>query len=354
VIIELPGLVDPHVHLRDLDWSHKADFASETAAAVAGGYWAVFDMPNTPPTTTTAAALQTKATRMRSAANCDWGLYYGASQHDNSDTFARIPLPIAGLKIYNNATTGDLLIEDQALRGRMFARWVSPRPIAVHAEGDTVRQILDLVRQYRRHVHFCHISTAHEIELLQAAKEARLPISVGVCPHHLYLTEDDLPALGPFGLMKPSLKTRHDRDRLWQAIDSGVVDLIESDHAPHTRAEKLGDVPPFGVPGLETTVALVLTAVHEGRVSLERAADLLGGAARRIWSLDCPPDTLTRIDLSATATISASQHVGRSGWTPFEGMRTVGRVIETRIRGVVVFDGEELLAAPGFGEDVFA
>ncbi len=256
MILRIPAMLDPHVHLRDLDWSHKATFASETGAALAGGYTAVFDMPNTPPPTVTRAALELKRASMTRQAVCDWGLYFGAS-HGNQPEYDGIGGEVCGLKIYNNQTTGTLLIEDQAERDDHYRGWNTGKPIAVHAEGETVAQILELVRRYRKQTHFCHISTQYEIELLRAAKQERLPISIGVTPHHLFLTEADLPTLGSLGWMKPTLKTAADQAALWAALSDGVVDVVESDHAPHTLAEKQSAHPPYGVPGLETTLPLL-------------------------------------------------------------------------------------------------
>ena len=255
-LIRIPGMIDPHTHLRDLDWAHKATFASETAAAIAGGYTAVFDMPNTAPSTVSEALLDDKLARVDRAAHCDWGIYFGASQADNTGEYERIAARVCGLKIYNNSTTGDLLIESSAMRERHYRAWTTSRLIAVHAEDETVANILELVRKYRQPTHFLHISSQREIELLTAAKNEGLPVTVGVCPHHLFLTEDDLQALGGFGMMKPDLKSKTDQLALWRAIRAGVVDIIESDHAPHTVAEKEADAPAYGVPGLETHPAL--------------------------------------------------------------------------------------------------
>ncbi|HKP52912.1 MAG TPA: hypothetical protein VJ183_09690 [Chloroflexia bacterium] len=348
----IPAMVDPHVHLRDLDWRHKATFRSETEAAIAGGYWAVLDMPNTPPATISPAALDTKLEAIASQAVCDWGLYYGASSSDNSADYPHVESKVCGLKIYNNPTTGDLWIDDQAIREVHFREWPGNKPIAVHAEGDTVREVLELVRKYRKRTHFCHISMAVEMEMLTAAKEAGLPVTIGVCPHHLYLTRDDEGKLGALGRMKPPLQTAADRDALWKAISMGVVDVIESDHAPHTLEEKASDNPPHGVPGLETTLPLMLLAVKEGRVAIEQVVKLVADNPRRIWGLTWPPDTYALIDMEATYVIERSRLHTACGWSPFEGMRTGGTVRETWIRGHKVYDGERVLVEPGWGRNL--
>lgn len=352
--IKIYGAIDPHTHLRDLDWSHKATFASETAAAVAGGYWAVFDMPNTAPSTITTERLKQKRLCIDQTAHCDWGLYFGASQADNTAEYASAATLSCGLKIFNNSTTGDLLIDNQPARDHHIAHWPAGHMIAVHAEEETVLDILELVRKHRKPTHFLHISTRAEIDYLTAAKEEGLPVTIGVCPHHLYLTEADLATLGGFGMMKPPLKSQDDVSALWDAIRAGIVDVIESDHAPHTYAEKTGDQPAYGVPGLETTIPLMMTAVHEGRVDLERVIAMLSTNTHRIWNLTCPPDTYTVIDLDTQYTIRNDQLHTQCGWSPFDGMTVCGKVIETWIRGQRVYDGESVLNSAGFGQSLFS
>ncbi len=352
MILRIPGMLDPHVHLRDLDWSHKATFASETAAALAGGYWAILDMPNTPPPTIDRAALDLKRASMRRQVVCDWGLYFGASQDGNETEYADCAPDVCGLKIYNNATTGTLLIEDQTLRERHYRAWPAGKPIAVHAEGETVADILKLVRLTGKFTHFCHISTKYEIDLLRAAKEEELPISIGVTPHHLYLTEADLPTIGSLGLMKPTLKTAADRDALWQAVRDGVVDVIESDHAPHTLTEKQSANPPYGVPGLETTLPLLCLAAEMRRITYDQIVELVALNPQRIFNLHPDTETYTLVDTHAQYIIKRANLRTQCGWSPFEGMRVSGRVIGVWIRGVQVYDGENVLVEAGFGRDI--
>jgi dihydroorotase-like cyclic amidohydrolase len=353
MVLRIPGMFDPHVHLRDMEWAHKATFFSETTAALAGGYWAVLDMPNTPPATIGAAALNTKLRVITRGAVCDWGLYFGASQSDNTAEYKQAIGLVCGLKMYNNATTGDLLIADQAQRARHYRSWPGSKLIAVHAEGETVGEILALVRQYRKPTHFCHISTAEEITLLRRAKADGLPISVGVTPHHLFLTEAHVRALGSLGLMKPELKTQADQDALWAAIADGLVDVVESDHAPHTLAEKQSPQPPFGVPGLETTLPLLCTAVREGRLTESRLIELVALNPQRIFGVSPDSETYTLVDLEPSYVIERDHLRTGCGWSPFEGKRVYGRVCEVWIRGRKVFDGEHVLVSPGFGSNLF-
>ncbi len=351
--IRIHGMIDPHTHLRDLDWAHKATFASETKAAIAGGYWAVFDMPNTAPSTIDNARLSNKLARINSSAHCDWGLYFGASQADNSAEYERIASRVCGLKIYNNSTTGDLFIESSAMRERHYRAWTTNRLIAVHAEGETVANIIDLVRKYRQPTHFLHISSEYEISLLTEAKRDGLPITIGVCPHHLFLSEDDLPALGAYGMMKPELKRKSDQRALWRAIRLGVVDIIESDHAPHTIEEKESKQPPFGVPGLETTLPLMMQAVKDGRLPLQKACDMVSLNVQRIWRITPLPKTYTVVDTDQSYVIEGRKLKTLCAWSPFEGMRVCGKVIEVWIRGHQVYAGETVLSEPGFGRNLF-
>ena len=352
-VIKIHGMIDPHTHLRDLDWSNKATFESETQAAIAAGFWAVFDMPNTSPSTIYEERLRDKLQRLDSGAYCDWGAYFGASQADNSDEYKRIASRVCGLKIYNNSTTGDLLIRRQTDRERHYRAWTANKPIAVHAEGETVRDILTLVRKYRQPTHFLHISSAREIDLLTGAKEDGLPVTIGICPHHLFLTRDDLSALGPYGLMKPELKSQTDQQALWRAIETGVVDIIESDHAPHTFDEKESESPPYGVPGLETSLPLMLRAVKNGRLSLERATNMLSRNVQRIWRISPLPKTYTLVDTDYSFVVERKNLRSKCGWSPFEGLRVNGKILEVWIRGHQVFDGENVLSQAGFGRNLF-
>jgi carbamoyl-phosphate synthase/aspartate carbamoyltransferase/dihydroorotase len=350
----IPGAVDPHVHLRDLEWSHKATVERETAAALAGGYWAVLDMPNTPPPATTRARLDERTAAFAGQAHCDFGLYLGADQRGNQAEYPAAAAAAVGLKMYCDQTTGDLLIGESAARREHLLAWTAatPKPVAVHAEDETLADVLALAVELRVAMHFCHVSLANEMERLREAKRDGAPVSVGVTPHHLYLTDSDATRLGPFGRVKPSLRSRADVEALWAGVIDGTVDVIESDHAPHTRAEKGSDAPPYGLPGLETTMPLMVLAMHEGRISEERLIELLATNAQRIFGLRPPSDTYTVVDADASWVVSDDALLTSPGWSPFAGMRVQGRVREVRIRGALAYDGEEVTCAPGSGRDV--
>ena len=258
--------------------------------------------------------------------------------------------------MYCDHTTGSLLLADQEQRRVHLRAWarVTDKPVAVHAEGDTLAAVLQLAREERVRVHFCHVSLATEIALLRAAKSDGLPISVGVTPHHLYLEAADRERLGGFALVKPPLKTSADREALWAAVLDGTVDTIESDHAPHTRDEKLSSEPPFGLPGLETTMPLMVTAMGERGLSETRLVELLATNAHRLFGLRPPPQTYTLVDTDAVFEIRDQDLRCSPGWSPYRGMQVRGRVREVRIRGRVAFDGQRVLAQPGDGRSVLA
>ena len=222
--------------------------------------------------------------------------------------------------------------------------------IAMHAEGQSVAVGIGLAAAYRRAVHFCHISRRDEIELIAAAKQAGLSVTCEVTPHHLFLTERDAARLGPLGDMRPRLAAQEDQDALWAHLDS-TVDCIATDHAPHTLAEKASSNPPPGIAGLETSLPLMLTAVRQGRLSLERLVELMATNPRRIFGLPTQPDTFVEIDPDARYVLANDRLHTRCGWTPFAGMAVQGLVRRVTLRSRLVYDVErpEALAKPGAG-----
>jgi carbamoyl-phosphate synthase/aspartate carbamoyltransferase/dihydroorotase len=314
------------------------------------------DMPNTPPATTSVAGLRAKKGKLTATAHCDVGAWLGASGQGplrDPDLEAADRCAI-GLKMYCDPTTGELLVADTPTRRAHLAAWrrMSRRPVAVHAEGPTLELVLDLARETGARVHFCHVSEAAEISVLRRAKADGIPVSVGVTPHHLYLTSDDATRLGGFGRVRPPLKARADVDALWAGIEDGTVDLVESDHAPHTREEKASPEPPAGMPGLETTIPLLGLAVRERRLDAERLAQLVTTGPQRMLGLTPPRGTRTIVDLDASWVVDGRQLLTAPAWSPFDGMRVWGRVREVRIRDAVAYDGERVTAEPGSGRDV--
>lgn len=347
-LIKLPGLADVHTHLRVPGGEHKEDFYTGTAAALAGGVTAVLAMPNTTPPLSTAEVMADTQGKVRQDAVCDVGLFAGASPEKIDQLATLAPLAVA-LKIYLNDTFGSLRVDEVPTLMRCFEVWPRDKLIAMHAEKQSVAVGIGLAAVYERPVHFCHISRREEIELIAAAKGRGLPITCEVAPHHLYLTADDAARLGPFGDMRPVLGSRSDVAALWEHL-ADTVDCIATDHAPHTLAEKRSAHVPPGVPGLETSLPLMLTAVAHGRLTLERLIELMATAPRRLYGLAEQLETWVEVAANEAYQIRNEAMHSKCGWTPFDGMEVVGRVVRVYLRGEKVFEDGQVLAARGSGQ----
>jgi len=343
----LPGLVDVHTHLRVPGGEHKEDFATGTAAALAGGFTTVLAMPNTTPPLSKPETLESTRKLAAKAILIDTGLFAGANP-GQLDLLAECALYTVALKIYLNDTFGPLRVDDLPTLQACFERWPANKMIAMHAEGQSVAVGIGLAAAYDRPVHFCHISRQEEIELIANAKARGLPVTAEVTPHHLFLTEEDTGELGPLADMRPRLATRSDVAALWNHIED-AIDCIATDHAPHTLSEKYDSQPPPGVPGLETSLPLMLTAVHEGRLTVERLVALMSTNPRRIFTLPEQEQTWVVVDPEATYTITNQGLHTRCGWTPFAGMAVHGQVKEVVLRGRTVYQDGRVLAEPGSG-----
>ena len=379
----LPGIIDSQVHFREPGFEHKENLESGTRAAVLGGVCTVFEMPNTSPPTTSADAFHDKLRRARGRAWADHAFFVGAS-HDNIDDLAELErLPgCSGVKIFMGSSTGTLLVPDDPSLARVLA--AGTRRCAIHAEdqdrlealkarvseGDSVemhphvrdaetaltatRRIVDLARAAGRPVHVLHISTADELPLLAAAKDIA---TAETTPNHLTLTAPQCyRELGARAQMNPPVRDRSHQDALWeQGIRGGVIDVIGSDHAPHTLEEK--DLPyprsPSGVPGTQTLLPVMLDHVHHGRLTLERLADMASATPARIYgargkgavAVGCDAD-LTIVDLGAERTIRDDWIASPAGWTPFDGKTVRGWPIMTMIRGHLAMRDDEVLGTP--------
>jgi dihydroorotase-like cyclic amidohydrolase len=336
-MITLPGLIDAHVHLRTPGQTHKEDLDTGTRAALAGGFTHVLDMPNTTPPIIDEDTLGTKLAQIQTCAHCDVSQFLGGSP-ENTETAHALADRAIGLKLYLGQTHGALYLPDLVHAIAHVRRW--PGVVAVHADGWHLAAVIGLARLYNRHVHCCHIARKTEIELLRKAKESGSPVTCEVTPHHLYLTDADARRLAALGYVKPTLGTEADRNALWANLD--VIDCVASDHAPHALWEKHAEVPPPGVPGLETTLPLMLTAVHEGRLTLDRLVALLYDGPRRIYGLSEQPRTHIEVEPGDRYTLTADALQTKCGWTPFAGMRVCGRLRRVVLRGQEVFSDGQL------------
>lgn len=343
--VTLPGLIDPHVHLREPGQSHKEDFYSGTSAALAGGYTTIVDMPNNAVPITSEKLLNQKIALASQKTVCDLGFNFG-TLGNNFDEFPAVFDKVNGLKIYLNMTTGGFIVDKSKL-AEIYKAWQSEKPIFLHAENDVSDLVLSTLRAIPRRTHICHVSGQAELEFVMKAKDEGLPITCGVTPHHLFLNDQDREKLGSFGHMKPYLKAESDRKFLWNHLDG--FDIIESDHAPHTKKEKLSDNPPFGVPGLETTLPLMLTAEAEGKITRRQLLDKLHFAPSKL--IDIIPDESTKIEVSMNEyEIKNEDLLTKAGWSPFVGKKVIGKVKKAYIHGNLVFENGNVLSAPGSGK----
>jgi dihydroorotase (multifunctional complex type) len=373
--LALPGLIDIHVHLREPGGEHKEDFMSGTRAALAGGVTTVLGMPNTTPPITDAASLEVALDLAAQKAVCDFGLYLGATC-DNIAT-ARHVQHAVGLKMYMGSSTGPLLVDRFQDQYAHLAAYPIDRIVAVHAENEEavqyfagrgqrrpplcaaleVNRAILMAQSLKRPVHICHLSTAQEIQMIKEAKQRGDPVTCEVTPHHLFLSSEIEQYLGPLGQMNPPLRSTEDIEALWDNLQ--YVDAIASDHAPHTLEEKHGASPPSGVPGLETMLPLLLTAVQQKLLSLPDLVRLTATGPAKLLGLESKgriapgyEADLVLVDPEIQWTVSGKDLLSRCGWTPFEGWRARGKVEQVYLRGQLVFADGKVLAEPGTGRRV--
>ncbi|XP_041043250.1 CAD protein isoform X1 [Carcharodon carcharias] len=351
-LIRLPGLIDVHVHLREPGGTHKEDFASGTAAALAGGITMVCAMPNTIPAITDHTSFALVQKLANAGARCDFALFLGASS-DNADVLPLMSNSAAGLKMYLNDTYSTLKMDNVSLWMEHFEKWPKHLPIVAHAEKQTVAAILMVAQLYQRPVHICHVARKEEIQIIRAAKQKGVQVTCEVAPHHLFLSEEDLERIGHGkGQVRPMLSTKEDVKALWENLD--IIDCFATDHAPHSVEEKNSNSPPPGYPGLETMLPLLLTAVSEGRLTIDDLVKRLYENPRKIFSLPVQENTYVEVDLEQEWTIPNHMQFTKSKWTPFEGKKVKGKVRRVVLRGEVAYIDGQVLVPPGYGQDVRA
>ena len=331
-MITLPGLIDAHVHLRTPGQTHKEDLSTGTLAALAGGFTSVLDMPNTSPPIVDEETLNAKLSQVQAAAHCEVRTFLGGTAH-NAESIGYLSGHAVGLKLYLGQTHGSLFLPEVKAVIAHLRHW--PGVIAVHAEGWQLAAVIGLARLFDRPLHCCHMARKSEITLVRQAKERGAQLTCEVTPHHLFLTDADTRRLGPLAHMKPALGTAADRQALWDNLD--VVDCVASDHAPHTLAEKRGTDPPPGVPGLETTLPLMLNAVHKGRLSWDRLVELLYEGPRRIYGLPEQPETIIQVAPDERHVLGDAPLYTKCEWTPFSGMTVHGRLRSVILGGKQVY-----------------
>ena len=379
----LPGLIDPHVHLRDPGDPAIETIPTGTKAAVLGGLAAVFDMPNTSPAITNADRVAWKQGYVESSSWCDIGLYVGATKANTPDLAALETLPgVCAVKVFAGSSTGDLLIEDDASLEAVMRS--GRRPVAYHSEDEYrlqarkplfhagmpyrshmewrdeecarlgTQRLMALARKTGRPAHILHVSTAAELDLLRDHRDVA---TVELLVNHLTQWAPDVyDRLGGFGVMNPPIRGKEHWEAAWAAVRDGTADTIGSDHAPHPRAAKLKPWPevPAGLTGVQTLVPVMLDHVSAGRLSLRRLVDLMCAGPARVYGvfgkgrLAAGYDAdFTLVDLKRRRRIEDDWIVTPCGWTPFAGMQVTGWPLATIIRGRVVMREDEVLGEPG-------
>jgi dihydroorotase len=378
----LPGVIDTQVHFREPGLEHKEDLASGSLSAVMGGVTAVFEMPNTNPLTTTRATFEDKIARATGRMHCDFAFFVGGT-HENVGELPMLErLPgCAGVKVFMGSSTGSLLVPDDDGVGAII-RAISRRA-SFHSEdeyrleerkplrvaGDvrshplwrdpeaalrSTKRLVALAHKHGKRIHVLHISTAEEMVFLASHKDVA---TVEVTPHHLTLDETAYDTLGTFAQMNPPVRDKAHRAGIWAGVANGVVDVLGSDHAPHTIEEKQKPYPnsPSGMTGVQTLVPLMLDHVNAGRLSLERFVDLSSAGQARTFNIARKgriavgyDADLTIVDLKRRETITNAWIKSKAGWTPYDGVSVTGWPVGTIVRGkTVMWQGELITAASG-------
>lgn len=381
----LPGVVDSQVHFREPGMEHKEDLETGSRAAVLGGVTAVFEMPNTKPLTISAETLADKVKRGRHRMHCDFAFWVGGTRDNAGDVAELERLPgAAGIKVFMGSSTGDLLVEDDD--GVRSILKNTRRRAAFHSEdefrlrerehlrvpGDPsshpvwrdeiaalscTQRLVRIAHETGARIHVLHISTDEEIEFLKGHKD------VATCeatPHHLTLDAEDYKTLGTLIQMNPPVRAARHRDGIWHGIGQGVIDVLGSDHAPHTLEEKQKPYPasPSGMTGVQTLVPIMLDHINAGRLSIERFVDLTSSGPNRIFGMARKGRVavgydadMTIVDMKRRETITHAQGGSRAGWTPYDGKTVTGWPVGTFVRGLkVMWEGE--IVTPSQGEPV--
>ncbi len=382
----LPGVIDTQVHFREPGLEWKEDLETGSRSAALGGVTAVFEMPNTDPSTTSPEMILDKLARAKGRMHTDHAFYAGAT-HDNTDVLHEMEMMagVCGVKVFMGASTGQLLVEDdegvervlnaitrraafhsedeyRLADRRKLARqgdWTSHYEVRdAEAAISSTRRLLRLARKTGKRIHVLHVTTGEEMELLAANKDIA---TVEVTPQHLTLVgPDDYIRLKGYAQMNPPVRDAAQRAALWKALNQGIPDLIGSDHAPHTKEEKSRPYPasPSGMPGVQTIVPVMLTHVADGKMSLERFIELTSAGPQRVFGIANKgriaqgyDADFTIVDMKARKTITHEWSASRCAWTPFDGMEAKAWPMATFVRGTMVMcDG--VIVAPGRGEAV--
>ncbi len=365
----MPGVIDDQVHFRDPGLTHKEDLYTASRACAKGGVTTFLEMPNTVPNATTQALIEQKLALAAEKSLVNYGFYIGATPHNLDELRRATRTP--GIKIFIGSSTGDLLVDAQEALERIFAE--TTLPICAHCEDEATvrtnkeryaastdvadhskirdhaaaviatRRALDLAKRHRHRFHVLHVSTADELPLIAAHDDV---ITAEACPHHLFFSIDDYARLGTLVQMNPSLKTKADAAAIWQALLADTIQVIATDHAPHTLDEKRQPYPksPSGLPAVENSLALLLNEVHRGRCTLQQVVHWMCDAPARVWDIvnkgriEVGYDAdLVLVDLNKQQTITNETQETKARWSPWHGETLTGWPVRTWVMGHEVF-----------------
>lgn len=341
----LPGIIDPHVHMRDPGMTHKEDFTTGSMACAKGGITLFFDMPNTVPNTITKEALEDKKKEMKNKSYVDYAFWFGGSRADNHEAVKSVQNEVIGTKVFMNVSTGNMLVEDEKVLESIFR---NSKLVGVHAEGEMVKKAIELSERCDVPVYLCHLSTKEEVEYVREAKKKGLKVYGEATPHHLFLNVEDVEK-NPLLRMKPELKTKEDNEALWAGIIDGTIDTIGTDHAPHRIEEKKAKLT-FGIPGAENSLEMMLKAVRCEKISLDKLIKIMSGNQAEIFGLKNKGKIsigydadLVIVDMTTEEVISQDEVVSKCGWTPYEGFEKGGKILTTMVRGNIVYNNGEFI-----------
>lgn len=352
----MPGVIDVHTHMREPGITAKEDFATGSRACAKAGVTTFYDMPNTIPTTTTLEALRDKKRLASEKSIVNYGFHFGGSRNNNIDEIKKV-LEVKEantVKIFMNVTTGEMLIEDEDILKNVFK---NSKLVLVHAENEMIDKAVEYNKNYGNGLYVCHIPSKEELKkVLEAKKNPELntekhPVYAEVTPHHLFLNEEIRESTDRNKMllrMKPELRTKKDNEFLWEALNNGEVDTIGTDHAPHLISEKLEKIT-FGMPGVETSLALMLNAYNEGKVKLEMIQKLMSENPAKIMKISKRGKLeegyyadVIAVDLDKEWTVGVDDTIeSKCGWTPYENWKLKGKNVLTIVNGKVVYQNNK-------------
>ncbi|WP_297205344.1 dihydroorotase family protein [uncultured Brachyspira sp.] len=340
----LCGIIDPHTHMRDPGLTHKEDFNSGSKAAARGGVTVFFDMPNTIPNTISKENLIAKKSMMIGKSYVDYGFHFGGSKSDNSDDIKDVINVSASTKIFFNASTGNMLVENDKVLEKLFE---SSKIVTVHAEDKMVDKAINIAKATKTPLYLCHLSLASEIDSLKRAKDSGMIIYGEATPHHLFLNTEDVNKNEKNKMllrMKPELREKSDNKALWDAVLDGTIDTIGTDHAPHLISEKLEKLT-FGVPSVEHSLELMLKKVNDGTIDLKLLTKIMSENASKIFAVknkgllkENYDADLVIIDLNDRSEIEQKDIITKAGWSPYIGFERGGKVLTTIVRGNIAYN----------------